>query len=251
MANKFFKSIYFSLRRIYSEIEYNTIGWFRDRTALFFTLLYPILFIVIFGFVFGGTSSYNLYYLNEDLDYLNEPNPLAEELLTNLKESVSNIDLVEVTFNRAEKTPSQWMIEEEVRVLLVIPQGWTENLTNPSPTLTAAVEYYYDPSYTSALTVLEIVDKTVREMNAEIVGASTIMDMEITTTPGSKDLSMIDFYVPGVIGITISTSGMIGLVNFAQAEKNSGILYKKSSTPLKKWEWAAAKEIWQVVFGCD
>ncbi|TFG01567.1 MAG: ABC transporter permease [Promethearchaeota archaeon] len=251
MTSGIFKKIYYSLKRIYAELETKVLSGFRDKTSLFFMAIYPALIIAIFGFVFGGMGDqeFHLYYLNEDLSSTNEPTAYATDLLTTIEGSVSNIKLEEVVFNRTDQSSNDWMIEHETRVLLVIPKGWSTNLSSPSPTIQASVEYYYDPGYSSAMVVYEIISSAVQEINNEIVGTTIIMDLEITSTPGREDLTMVDFYVPGIIGITISTSGMIGLVNDTITERTTGLLFKKSSSPLKKWEWAAATELWQITMG--
>jgi ABC-2 type transport system permease protein len=39
---------------------------------------------------------------------------------------------------------------------------------------------------------------------------------------------------------------MIGLVSTITVKKQTGFIYKISATPIKKWEWALAQELWQV-----
>ncbi|NHJ86706.1 MAG: ABC transporter permease [Asgard group archaeon] len=248
---KITKKIASSFRRLYAEIESQTLLWFRDKMSLFFSILFPIIIILIFGFVFGGAAeqSYQLYYLNEDLNESGQPFEPVNELLTNIESRFENVNLNSVDFNTTEMTPTNWMLENEIRNLIIIPYGWSTNLTNPDPLVNATIQFYYDPTYTSALTILEVVGSVVKEVNSEVLGITIFIGTEFVETPGRENLRIVDFYVPGVIGITISTAGMIGLVNFTKAEKNYGILYKKSSTPLKKWEWSLAKLLVEVIKG--
>ena len=54
--------------------------FFRDRTALFFTFAFPILFMVIFGLVFGDSEdvSYNVGLVNNDNSAVGFRQPLIK-----------------------------------------------------------------------------------------------------------------------------------------------------------------------------
>ncbi|MBD3192110.1 MAG: hypothetical protein GF308_15800 [Candidatus Heimdallarchaeota archaeon] len=251
MPPKILEDTYYSLRRLWAEYQSIAISRFRNRIVLFFMLFYPALFIIIFGFVFGGAAQqeFQLYYFNADLQANGQPTASSELLLSHIETNLTQINLKEVEINLTRTSPVEWMQNQEVRALLTIPNGWEENITNPSPTIQAQVFYYYDPAYTSTITVLELLEKTVQEMNSELLDVTQIIQTNTITTPSRQDLSMIDFYVPGVTMITISTSGLISFVNYLNSEKRSGQLYKKSSSPLRKWEWSLAKIFWDVTFG--
>jgi len=76
-----------------------------------------------------------------------------------------------------------------------------------------------------------------------------MLGIEIATTPEREGLDYIDFYVPGIIMVTISTSGMMGLVSISTSERLSGYTFKLAATPIKKWEWATGHLLWQAIMG--
>ena len=67
----------------------------RDKRGLFFILLFPILFMVVFGFAFGGmgqsNTPYNLAIVNYDqganLPSTNESTNFGDNLTQNLKDA--------------------------------------------------------------------------------------------------------------------------------------------------------------------
>lgn len=255
----FVKKIYLSLQRIYGQTVCLALDWVRSGPALFFTFIYPVIMILLFGYIFGAVDDnlYTLNYLNEDVYQVGENtyayNP-ANQILENLglnndtlAESL-NLKLVEASIESSSITYNDWMKNNDIPYLLVIPSGWSAaaneskiNATAPQ----ALIEYYYDPSYTTSSIVQSIIDNVLQEMNLAEFSIPTMMGVVVSTTPSREGLNYIHFIIPGVIMVTISTSGMIGLVATVTETKQSGILYKLSASPLKKWEWALSQELWQ------
>jgi ABC-type multidrug transport system permease subunit len=259
----FGKKIVLSTRRIWGIFSTTAMDWTRSGPALFFTFIYPIVMILLFGYIFSsGTddSLYTLYYLNDDVyqigDQVYSHNP-ADVLLENLgldNDTLSaalNLRLVEADVANTT-LPADWMKANDIPYLFIIPSGWSAavneskvNATAPS----ANIEYYYDPSHVSSFEVQSIIGNVLQEMNLQEFGIPTMLGIEITTTPGREGLNYIDFYVPGIIMVTISTSGMMGLVSIATSERLSGYTFKLAASPIKKWEWATGHLLWQAIMG--
>ncbi|MFW9925061.1 MAG: ABC transporter permease [Candidatus Thorarchaeota archaeon] len=265
MSNKYFLTkIYDSLKRIWAIVTSSALGTIRTGPALFFTFIYPIIMILLFGYIFGaGTtaSHYDLYYYNNDTyqigDELLSYSP-AQDLLESLglnNQTISdelNIRLREASINFENESVEEWMKTNNIPYMIVIPEGWsaTVNLSKINPLAPIAnISYYYDPSYTSSFEINNILNNVLQKMNLELFSIPTTIQITIQNTPSTENLDYIDFYVPGVIMITISTSGMMGMVAYATDGRQSGLIFKLSATPMKKWEWALAHEIWQVFMG--
>ena len=260
---KFFVKVKTSLRRMWGVISSTAFEWTREPIAVFFSFIYPIIMILLFGYIFGASgddSLYTLCYLNEDVyqigDQVYSQNP-ADELLANLgvdNTTVSdalNLRLVEVvSLNSSEMEPSEWMKDNDIPYLLVIPLGWSALVNESKINATAPkanIDYFYDPSYTSSLEVQIIIESILQTMNLEEFSIPVHLQVDSTTTPERENLNYIDFFVPGIIMVTISTSGMMGMVSSITDGQNSGVIFKLSSTPIRKWEWALAQETWQVI----
>jgi len=132
----FGNKIFLSTRRIWGITSTTALDWIRSGPALFFTFIYPVVMILLFGYIFGaGTddSLYTLYYLNEDVfqigDQIYSNNP-ANLLLENLgldNETLSNalnLRLVEAEFSNTTQ-PSEWMKANDIPYLFIIPSGWS------------------------------------------------------------------------------------------------------------------------------
>ncbi|NHJ84019.1 MAG: ABC transporter permease [Asgard group archaeon] len=260
----FFRKIYFSLRRIWSIIFGTAADWMRTGPAVFFTFIYPIIMILLFGYIFGAAPSdsyYSLYYFNEDTYAIGDQefsyNP-ASLLLQDLglnNDTLSdklNLKLVKANYNSTAMSVEDWMKSKAIAYMIVIPSGWSAAVNESKVNATAPVaniHYYYDPSYTSSFEIQSIIQNILAEMNLEEFGIPTLIQIDTMTTPERESLNYIDFYVPGIIMVTISTSGMMGMVSIITTERQTGMIFKISSTPIKKWEWALAHEIWQAIIG--
>jgi len=260
----FFKSIKLSFKRMYSIISGTALDWLRTGPAVFFTFIYPIIMILLFGYIFGAAPSdsyYSLYYFNEDTYVIGDQefsyNP-TNLLLHNLgldNESIRdelNLKLVNAEYNSSALSIENWMKSKEIPYMIVIPSGWSAAVNESKLNATAPVaniHYYFDPSYTSSFEVQSIVQNVLAEMNLVEFGIPTLIQIDTITTPERESLDYIDFYVPGIIMVTISTSGMMGMVSIITTERQSGMIFKISSTPIKKWEWALAHETWQAIIG--
>jgi len=256
--------IKFSLRKIVGYTNTTALSWIRSGPALFFTFIYPIIMILLFGYIFSAgmdDSLFTLHYMNEDVYQIGDNyysfNP-ASQLLIKLghqNETLAkelNLNLKEASFNTSQISTDDWMKENDIPYLLLIPKGWSsavnESKTNSSSPI-ANIHYYYDPSYTSSIEVQNIIGNVLQEMNIEEFSIATFIQIETKTTPSREGLDYIDFYVPGIIMVTISTSGMMGLVSTVTEDRQTGLIYKLSSTPLKKWEWCLSQLLWQAIIG--
>ena len=59
----------------------------------------------------------------------------------------------------------------------------------------------------------------------------------------------IDFFAPGIIGMTLMTSGVFGAVAWNTRNKELGILKKLATTPLSKLEWIVGVVLYELVMG--
>lgn len=249
---------------MYSIISGTAMDWLRTGPAVFFTFIYPIIMILLFGYIFGAAPSishYSLYYINEDTYVIGDQefsyNPTTH-LLHNLgvdNESISDklhLKLIEANYNSSALTIENWMKSKAIPYMIVIPFGWSAAVNESKLNVTAPVaniHYYFDPSYTSSFDVQSIVQNVLAEMNLMEFGIPILIQINTVTTPERESLNYIDFYVPGIIMVTISTSGMMGMVSIVTSDRQTGMIFKLSSTPIKKWEWALAHEIWQAIIG--
>ena len=57
----------------------------------------------------------------------------------------------------------------------------------------------------------------------------------------------IDFFIPGIIGLSVMTSGIYGSIERNTKFKKNGILKKLSTTPITRGEWIFAKMLFMLI----
>ncbi|RPI92019.1 MAG: ABC transporter permease, partial [Chloroflexi bacterium] len=93
---------------------------------------------------------------------------------------------------------------------------------------------YYDPAdQNTAQIVLNIVDKVVAGMNQEITGQVPALTVE-TRTVRTEDLRYIDYFLPGVLAMSLMQLGLFGTAAPLVSLREKQVLRRMGATPLSK-----------------
>jgi ABC-2 type transport system permease protein len=113
--------------------------WLRNREAVFFAVLFPLLLLIIFSFVFaGGPTEFEVGVQNNDVGPDGEPTELSATLVGAIEEtSVLEVDHLEATQDLTDADS----IEEATdhKRVLVIPEGFDERARTASGRVRMAV----------------------------------------------------------------------------------------------------------------
>jgi ABC-2 type transport system permease protein len=222
--------------RIAADFSIFAKGYVRNPIALFFSLVFPLILIGLFGLIFnGGTTKVNVE--TENLDH---NSPVSRAFLTALNNSGDvSISVVNVSGNF-----SQWLATNGYTIGLVIPNGFGSDY---SAHRGVNITVYTDPQDpTSSGVLLGAVEGVSNAFNLEAANGSTIVGAS-TATVGSHVYKYIDYLVPGLIGFSILTSPMFAMVDIASSYRKDNIFRELSLTPLTKAEWLTAKILWYVL----
>ncbi len=233
-------------RRIGADFKVVYRSYARNPVALFFSLIFPIILIGLFGLIFSqvGSSATTLYVVNDDPG----PGPSAAFLAALNNTSVVHVDVVAVNASDF----GSWLGQNDYPVGLVIPASFdTDYLHNTSVSVTV----YQDPLDAAGSGVaLGAVDEVVNEFNLGHVratcgpgpGCAPVVTVG-TAQVGSPVYKYIDYLIPGLIGFSILTSPMFSLVDVSSSYRKEGIFRELSLTPLTRAEWLTARIVWYVL----
>lgn len=123
------------MRGLFALYKALTKSWLRSRSGLFFSFLFPLMLLLIFGTIFGGQISptYSLHILNRDLT----PDGEATELSQALIAALNATGTFDITLAPHDIAPLEYIREQtrpfsgRVR-LLIIPQGFQDAALNAS-----------------------------------------------------------------------------------------------------------------------
>jgi len=231
----FFLGIGSSIRRIANQVGGISLGYVRSPSSLFWTIVFPVILILLFGAIFGRSidTTYELYVL--DLDSSDE----SLEFSSYLDNGTS---LAIRVLNDTTIIPSDWLRENNKIILLVIPINWGFQINHTDQVY---LQVYYDRSSSAAQSILQIIEEAVAAKNFELLEVEEPFGLEIENFY-IGDLAFIDAFVPGVIMISVTTIAMIIGLSYDIEEKRSGILRKFATTPTFRFEWIFAKQVWQL-----
>jgi len=194
----------------------------RDRVALFFTFAFPVLFMLLFGFIFSDHDdiSYNIGLVNED----------GSAISQNIVRALEAVPPFSITIGTASDELDA-LRSGERRAVIVIPAHLGDALVSGQ---SAEVITYYDPSQaTSSQIILSIMNEVVGNINQEITQRSDPLQLRGVSIQ-SRELSYISYLVPGVLCMSILFLGLFsGVVQVERREKK--VLKRFGATPLKKY----------------
>ena len=234
--------------KAYTIFKAVTKNWMRSRTGLFFSILFPILLLVVLGVIFsgiGGASQYTLFVQNLDLNAANgEPSELSTAFITAVNSSEAfSITEVPLGENATEYArDALGPLGGSVRIL-VIPEGFGDDLVNRSKT---SLTIMLDPTDQSGTAVKSIITSVANAFNYQLIGAENYIEFNETSLIADQ-FSMVDLYVPAVTASFMMINGVIGLTATTTEFKRRGIIKRLSITPLSKLDWIIGNVISQTL----
>jgi ABC-2 type transport system permease protein len=231
----------FSGRRMLAELKVHARGNIRSREGFFFTLVFPIILILLFGAIFagGGVSQSTVYVQNFD------SGPVSTAFIHALNSTSNNCSpsassglcLRPVS---ASQNFSQYLSSKSASDGIIIPQGFSSAyIANQKVNITI----YGDPASTTSAIVSGYTQAVINSFNLH---NSTGAIGFTSRTAAASNYKYIDFLIPGLIGFAALTSPMFALVNLSSTYRRDKVFKLLSLTPLTKTEWLLSKIIWYI-----
>ena len=215
-------------------------GWMRSRGTIFWSIVFPVMLILIFGAIFSGTgdTTYTLHV--QDLDNSTWSN--------NYIDMLKNISVLKLEIIPSDKNITEYIKEKDLRGALQIPEGFGSKIEQSMYDTNASVNisFYYDPSDQGSTSVVRsIVSSSLQESNLFLVGGRHVIGMDQVSTITNK-FKYIDFFIPGMIGFTIMQICVYGSIERNTKYRKDGILRKLQTTPITRTEWILAKMLFML-----
>ncbi len=212
---------------------------FRDRTALFFIFLFPLIFLFIFGGLFGKSSSasFKVALINQS------HSASADQLAGQIKGSkLFKVDATLTTLDGAKEKMNRGQLDAAI----VLPPDFG-SIKDKSPTGQAAV-YYTQNNQTAGQTLTQVLQDQFAAMNVGLTKVTPPFSVKGIQT-NDKGLSQFDYTFAGLLGFSIIGLGIFGPVNVFPQLKKQGVLQRLHTTPLRVWQYFLANLVSQSVVG--
>ncbi|MEX0774081.1 MAG: ABC transporter permease [Phycisphaeraceae bacterium] len=221
-------------------VRLRTFG--RERSAMFFTIAFPVILVLVFGAIFTKPEHMNFDLPVQDLDQSTASASLLAVLATD--------GVFKTTAIPADADAAQYARDHKLNLVLVIPQGLEaaqlKRISQPKGDDAAALKYIYDPSSTSVTTKLQYLGAVVATANQKMSGTRpfyTLTEQSIL----DKKYRFIEFFIPGIIAMAVMTSSLSGALSMNAELRQKGILRKLATTPITRIDWLLSNVLYQLV----
>ena len=197
----------------------------RDRGALFFSFIFPIIFILLFGWAFqnAGTQTFKV-------GLVDEGSPQSASLIAQGLSNViigNNQKVFEIEKGTMDELLGS-LRNGNLDAVIVIPEEMDSSLNQGK---TANVQVYYDASRTSnQQTLIPTLNQVINVINQHLEGVGPPISVEANSIQ-SHELRYIDFLLPGILGMSLMFIGVQGGLPIIQ-QRQAHIIKRLGSTPL-------------------
>ena len=204
----------------------NIKTYVRDRAALFWTLAFPLIFILLFGFIFQGSGESRLTFGWVDED----GSPASAELHQRFDDQAG----VTLQDGTSDETLAS-MRQGDVDAVIVVPGGYGETLAANAEGggLPASITVYTDPSRSALVgEVYQAVGTVLGILN---LGDRPPLVIPKPETIQTENLNFISYFVPSILGLSVMQVGIFAAIPLV-ADREKLILKRLAATPLRRWQ---------------
>ncbi len=219
----------------------NTKRFFRDKLAIFFGFLFPLIFLFVFGSLSNGNNnvSFNIAVINQS-----SSNASVKLVKSIDSQKVFKINKTITTLFRAK----QAMINSQIDATILLNKNFGQVLNNHLPTGTVSLLYSQN-SNVAGQTIASLMQQSIlKRFNAKYIKYSppfTVKSQQLN----DHSLTAFDYTFAGLLGFSIIGIAIFGPVNVFPELKKQGILRRLHTTPLKVWQYFISTMLSQAIIG--
>jgi ABC-2 type transport system permease protein len=209
------------MKTVLNFLKANFKQFFRDKTALFFTFAFPVIFILIFGLVFSNSDNFNT-----TIGLVNNNNSQISQGISQAFHGISAFTVKEGT------------LEDELAALkkgdrsavIAVPDNLQASIASGQP---AEITVYYDPSQTTvSQVVMPIISRTIDAVDKQITLNKSVLVVKEESIQ-SRAFSYVDYLIPGIIAMSIMMTGLYCALPLIQ-QREKKILKRLGAMPVRR-----------------
>ena len=210
------------MKALWTLTYYTGVQFARDKVALFWTLAFPVVLMVIIGSAFGESGSASM---PVGLVILDE-GPAGQTIA----HALAGIALFEVTTG-SEEDELAALSKGDRRAVVVIPQDLSATWQRRE---LATIQVHLDVSQQqSAGTALSIVQQVVEGVQREFTQQPSLVAVE-THSVQAERFRPIDYIAPGILALSIAQIGLFGATTYVE-QRQQRLLRRLQATPVSRW----------------
>ena len=230
-----------SLYTVLTFARINTRRFFRDRLSIFFGILFPLIFLFVFGGIFGkgDSASFHVALINQS------QSDFSQQFVDTMKKEKSlKVDSEATTLESAKEK----MTRSQLDATIILPKEFGHvNQTTHMPSGQAKVLYTQNNA-TAGQTLSTILSGVFKSINQGLTHTAEPFSVQGEQLQ-NKSLTQFDYTFAGLLGFSLLGMGIFGPVQVFPELKKQGILRRFSTTPLKVWQYFCSMAISQSIIG--
>jgi ABC-2 type transport system permease protein len=245
--------------------------FYRNKGTLFFTIAFPVILILLFGAIFsgGGEGTYTLHVKNFDYDngpaiaaamrngtatpgFFSNYSNFYDALYAQLNATeVIEVEIISETEAADEEGLWDYIDDQSVKSVLMIPEhyGWYLGRAimagNASTVDNLTLMLDQSEAQRNGV-ILSVINQLAGISNLMLANGSHYIRTGTPVNIIQEDFEFIDFFLPGVIALTVMTNSVFGIVETNIRLRKRGILRKLTTTPLTRSEWLMGKMLFML-----
>jgi len=190
--------------------------YFRNRTTVFWGIVFPVLLMGLIGLAFGRSNSlsYTVAFVNQG------GGPLAQ----GVRQGLANVSVFKVVDDRTE-AEAVTALRSGTRTLVVVV---------PPLATGGEVRVFFDQTrIQDSQVALTILQRFIAEANLRIAGITPLVRVNAEGIMGPRQVSFFDFLLPGILAMTVMQTGLLGVTEVLTGLRQRLILKRVIATPVR------------------
>jgi ABC-2 type transport system permease protein len=258
-----------SINQIAAIAKTDFLGVIRNKTAIFFTLLFPLFFIIIIGFTFGQSGegemsriAVGVVNLDGELVAVNATDSFNSTIGDLFVQGLESANFTVTGYGEygdrdTNGTAAYAISRGDIDAILVIPANFTETLTfqytdnlgTPVP-IKSHLELYVDPTDTTGALITQqsvfgflsafiteyqnlAIEQVVPGMKSYVEVLADPITVSVSEAEVTEtELQWIDYMVPGTLGLVLIWSGLNHASRTIATERTKGTFQRMVIAPV-------------------
>lgn len=223
----------------------------RNKQALFWAFMFPLLFSFMFGFFFGKDAK------NGTVAVINNSD---SEISTKYVDALEEAEIYKVERDLSVQEARDQIKNGKIVAAVEIPEDFGDLPEQKAPQIKVSpngqvimpekakipeqkMKLIIDPGNAQINAGLTgFTDKFLSQLNLRIQGADEVFIFEEEKT-NDKKLSYYDFILAGILGLSVMNSSVIGIAVSMSKYREDKILKRITTTPVPTWAFILAEVI--------
>ncbi len=207
----------------------------RNRQGLFWALVFPLIFVTIFGlFNFDSMGNAKVAVVDQAQDNVS----------TALIKNLQSIKFLKITQEFDEASARQRLQDgqDDVDFVLVLPKGMEGTLRSGDPRLLPAnVTLVYDQAnLQSSQLVIGTLTQFLQQTNMQLVQAPELLKLQAVPVQ-ARQVKYFDFLLPGFVGMGVMNYAIIAMASTLALYREQKIFKRIMATPLSVVKFFSAQ----------